>query len=349
MYMDGLSERQRSILLLVIRDYIETAQPVSSAHLLEKYPLNFSSATIRNEMAALTELGFLRQPHTSAGRVPTESGYRFFVSQTTVQAELPEPVQNTILHQFHQSRPEVDQWMTLAASVLASHSQALSVVTAPYAEQNRVKHIELIATHGRQVLMVLVLYGGEVSQQYLSIAEPVGQERLTDTAQLLTAQLKGQTAQKIARSTRNPDPLCKDIIALVTMELRRLDERGSGQFYFDGLANMLAVQQNSGGDEAASALRLLEERTSLKDLINNNTSNNEPGSVSVVISGDGEWQELRNTSLVVARYGVPGYVSGTLGVLGPMRMPYGKAIPTVRYVAGILSELFTDNILEFQE
>ena len=347
--MEGLTERQRSILLLVIRDYIETAQPVSSAHLLENYPLNYSSATIRNELAALAELGFLRQPHTSSGRVPTESGYRYFVSQTTLQAELPAPVQNTILHQFHQSRPEVEQWMTLAASVLANHSQALSVVTAPYAERNRVKHIELIATHGRQVLMVLVLYGGEVSQQFLSIAEPVGQERLTEAARVLTSTFKGHNASQIRREKKRLDVLESDISVLLMQELKRLDTRGSGQFYFDGLANMLAIQETNGTDETARALRLLDERTSLQELIQSNTSHSEPGSVSVVIGGEGEWQELRNTSLVLARYGVPGFVSGTLGVLGPMRMPYGKAIPTVRYVANILSDLFTDSNLEFQE
>jgi len=232
---------------------------------------------------------------------------------------------------------------------LANHSQSLSVVTAPYVSNNRVKHIELIATHGRQVLMVLVLYGGEVSQQFLSIAEPVGQERLTETAKHLTDQLKGFSVQQIITAPLTADALTADILSLVAMELRRLDERGSGQFYFDGLANMLAVQQSTGGEEAARALRFLDERTSLKELISTNTSNNEPGSVSVVIGGEGEWQELRNTSLVLARYGVPGYVSGILGVLGPMRMPYSKAIPTVRYVANILSDLFADNTLEFQE
>ena len=347
--MNGLTERQRSILLLVIRDYIETAQPVSSAHLQEKYTLNFSSATIRNEMAALTELGYLRQTHTSSGRVPTEIGYRFFVGQATLKAELPEPVQNTILHQFHQSRPEVDQWMTLAASVLANHSQALSVVTAPYADQNRVKHIELIATHGRQVLLVLVLFGGEVCQQFLAITEPVPQERLSETARRITARLGGKAALDLALPLQGLDPLDSEIIALVSAELNRLDERGSGQFYFDGLSNMLAMKDASGNDEMTRALRLLDERSALKELLQMNTSNNEPGNVSVLIGGEGEWREFRHTSIVLARYGVPGTVSGMLGVLGPMRMAYGKAIPTVRYVANILSDLVVTNFVDQTE
>lgn len=163
--MTNLSERQKTLLLLIIRDYIDSAQPIGSKRLAEHYHLNLSSATIRNEMAALTEMGYLRQPHTSAGRVPTEEGYRYFVSEMMQDAELPESVQHTISHQFYQSRPELDQWMTLAASILANQSQGVSVVSAPHVEQTKFKHVELISTQGRQVLMVLVMMGGEVSQQ----------------------------------------------------------------------------------------------------------------------------------------------------------------------------------------
>src|SRR5512133_2097434 len=127
--MPELTERQRTLLLFLIRDYIETAQPVGSKRLVERFRLALSPATVRNEMSALTEMGYLRQPHTSAGRVPTEEGYRYFVSQMMNQAELPQSVEATIAHQFHQSRPDVEQWMTLAASILAHQSQGVSVVT----------------------------------------------------------------------------------------------------------------------------------------------------------------------------------------------------------------------------
>ena len=117
--MPELTERQRTLLLLIIRHYIESARPVGSKQLVDDYRLHLSPATIRNEMSALTEMGYLRQPHTSAGRVPTEEGYRYFVSQMMNQAELPPSIQATISHQFFQARPGVDQWMTLAASILA--------------------------------------------------------------------------------------------------------------------------------------------------------------------------------------------------------------------------------------
>ena len=200
--MNELTERQKTLLMLVIRDYIETAQPVGSKHLVERYRLDMSSATVRNEMAALTEMGYLRQPHTSAGRVPTEEGYRFFVGQMVNQAELPQTIQQTITHQFYQSRPDVDQWMTLAASVLAHQSQGVSLVTAPHAEKARFKHVELISTQGRQVLMVLVMIGGEVSQQILTLAEPVTQERLSQAAARLNPALSRRTPWTNSRRSR---------------------------------------------------------------------------------------------------------------------------------------------------
>src|SRR5512139_3573107 len=195
--MSNLTERQRLVLALVIRDYIETAQPVGSLHLVDHYGLDKSPATVRNEMVALTEMGLLRQPHTSAGRVPTEEGYRYFVRQLMGHTELPAPVQRTITHQFYQAGTDLDRWMRLAASVLAHQSQAASLVTAPRPERPFFKHLELIGTHGRQVLMVLVLSGGEVIQQMLSLAEPVPQERLSGVAQALNQDLLSLDAEAI--------------------------------------------------------------------------------------------------------------------------------------------------------
>src|SRR5690349_24263133 len=219
--MQELTERQKTLLLLIIRDYIESAQPVGSKRLAEHYHINISSATIRNEMAALTEMGYLRQPHTSAGRVPSEEGYRYFVSQMMNQAQLPESVQATIAHQFHQSVPDVDQWMTLAASILAHQSQGVSVVTAPHTDKAKCKHVELISTQGRQVLMVLVMVGGEVSQQILTLAEPVSQERLSQTAARLNKLLAGLTVDAVSALSARPDALDQDILILILQDMRK--------------------------------------------------------------------------------------------------------------------------------
>jgi heat-inducible transcriptional repressor len=342
--MPELTERQKTLLLLIIRDYIESAQPVGSKRLAEHYHLNLSSATIRNEMAVLTELGYLRQPHTSAGRVPTEEGYRYFVSQMMNQAELPESVQATISHQFHQSRPDIDQWMTLAASILAHQSQGVSVVTAPHTDKAKYKHVELISTQGRQVLMVLVLVGGEVSQQILTLSEPVTQERLSQTAVRLNKLLSGLGVDAMSALPPRSDALDQDILNLIIQDFRRAANRVSGEIYTDGLTNVLAEPEFAESDEARRALRILGERSTLQDLIARTALNSNVGGLQVLIGGEGGWEELRQCSMVIARYGVPGLATGTLGVLGPMRMSYARTIPTVRYVAGLLSGLVNDTI-----
>ncbi len=342
--MNELSERQKSLLMLVIRDYIETAQPVGSKRLVERYRIELSSATVRNEMSALTEMGYLRQPHTSAGRVPTEDGYRVFVAQMVNQAELPQSIQQTIAHQFHQSRPDIDQWMTLAASVLAHQSQGVSVVTAPHPEQARFKHIELISTQGRQVLMVLVLTGGEVSQQILTLAEPVAQDRLSQAAARLNPALNARTLEELRALPARADALEQDILTLIIADMRRAGEVGSGQIYTDGQTNLLAEPEFAESDDARRALRLFEERSTLQGLLARASINSAVGGLQVLIGGEGEWEELNKCSMVLARYGVPGMATGTLGVLGPMRMSYARTIPTVRFVAGLLSNLVNDTI-----
>jgi heat-inducible transcriptional repressor len=342
--MTDLTERQKTLLLLIIRDHIETAQPIGSKRLVEYYRLRLSSATIRNEMAALTEMGYLRQPHTSAGRVPTEAGYRYFVSQMMDQAVLPETVQRTISHQFHQSGTDVNQWMTLAASILAHQSQGVSVITAPHTEQIRFKHVELISTQGRQVLMVLVMMGGEVNQQVLTLAEPVSQERLSQTAARLNTLLAGLTVDAIATLPTRSDALDQDILTIILQDVRRNADRVSGEIYTDGLTNVLAEPEFTETEEARRTLKLFGEPSTLKSLLDRTTVGGNVGGLQVLIGGEGVWEELRQCSMVVARYGVPGLATGTLGVLGPMRMSYARTIPTVRFVAGLLSDMVNDTI-----
>ncbi|MBI2758655.1 MAG: heat-inducible transcription repressor HrcA [Chloroflexi bacterium] len=342
--MYELTERQRTLLVLIIRDYIDTAQPVGSKRLAEHYHLDLSSATIRNEMSALTEMGYLRQPHTSAGRVPSEEGYRYFVGQMIHQAELPESVRQTISHQFYQARPDVDQWMHLAASVLAHQSQGVSVVTAPRVEEARFQHVELISTQGRQVLMVFVMTGGEVSQQILTLAEPVSQERLSQTASRLNRLLVGQAVDGIASFSAHTDALEQDVLTIIVQDLHRTEASVSGELYTDGLTNFMGEPEFAESDDGRRTLRLLEERSTLQDFMARASTNSRVGGLQVLIGGEGGWDELRQCSIVLARYGVPGMATGTLGVLGPMRMSYARTIPTVRFVAGLLSDLVNDRI-----
>jgi heat-inducible transcriptional repressor len=301
---------------------------------------------VRNELVALTEMGYLRQPHTSAGREPTEDGYRYFVRQLMGHTDLPAPTKQTITHQFYQAGADVDHWMRLAASVLAHQSQAASLVTAPHPEHSIFKHLELIGTHGRQVLMVLVLSGGEVSQQMLSLAEPVSQEQLSAVAQTINRICLGLDSDSIAALIPPASTLEQDILKLVTAEMRRSGDVIAGELYRDGLTHVLAEPEFGEMDVARRALRVLEERPLLENLLAHTVLSTDRGGVQVLIGGEGTWEELRECSMVLARYGAPGLATGTLGVLGPMRMPYGRTISTVRFMAGLLSNLVEDMLSE---
>jgi heat-inducible transcriptional repressor len=338
-----LTERQRLLLTLIVRDYTDTAQPVGSARLVEHFKLDLSTATVRNEMVALTEAGYLRQPHTSAGRVPTEEGYRYFVTHVVYQADLPDAARHTISHQFYQARQDVEQWMPLAASILAHQSRAASLVTAPHAQRARYKHIELIATQGRQVLMVLVMAGGEVSQQLLTLAEPVSQERLSAAANVLNAVCMAKTTEEIASLPGRADALENDILSLVLTDMNRGEQRVSGEIYLDGLTNVLSEPEFLESTDARRAIHLFEERSLLQDLLARAMPNG-VGGVQVLIGGEGKWEELKQCSVVLARYGIPGQATGMLGVFGPMRMAYSRTIPTVRFMADLLSSLVSETI-----
>lgn len=334
----NLTERQETVLALVVHEYIENARPVGSKRLVDRYSLGVSSATVRNEMAALTELGYLRQPHTSAGREPTESGYRYFVGRLLGDTDLPESEKRMISHQFHQANREVDQWVRLAGSVLAQHSRVASLVTAPLPASANLKHLELINTQGRQVLMVLVLEGGDVRQQMLTLSEVIPQDQLRRTAEQIIQVCAGKDAKGVKAQAPRFDLLGREIVGLVAETLARADEFSSAEIHRDGLANVLSQPEFASSSSGRNALRLLEEQSLLEEVLAKALS---PivGGVQVVIGGEGAWEELREYSMVLARYGATGYATGTLGVLGPTRMPYGRSISAVRYVAGLMSDL----------
>jgi heat-inducible transcriptional repressor len=335
---DPLTDRQETLLALIVHEYIESAEPVGSVNLVSKYTLGISSATVRNEMGALTDAGLLRQPHTSAGRVPTEEGYRYFVRKLLGETELPASEKRLISHQFHQARPEVDEWVRLAASVLAKHSQAASLVTAPRPQRAVFKHLELISTKVNQVLLVLVLQGGEVRQQMLASDETFDQPRLSQIADQITRGCLGLGSQGVAAQAARMSGIAQDVTRLVADLLRSKDEPAAGGIFQDGVTNVLRQPEFASADSARTALRLLEERGFLEEIVGK-TMSPTVGGVQVVIGGEGAWAELRDWSMILARYGAPGFAIGTLGVVGPTRMAYGHTISAVRYVADVMSDL----------
>jgi len=337
--MGSLTPRRQTILGLVVRAYIETAQPVGSKAIVERYGLKYSPATIRNELAMLEEMGYLTHPHTSAGRVPTQEGYRYFVEHLLGEVELPLSDRLMIQHQFHQAQLDLDQWVRLAAAVLAHTAREAALATVPTVPQSRFKHLELISLHDTVVLLVLVLMGGTVKQQMLTLDGPVSQEQLSRISNELNARLSGATSEELADRAANMTDLGSQVVALVRDIMRRADGRISDQIYHEGLAHLLEEPEFAGRESARRIIRVLEERLLLDSILAHLQDIN---TVQVIIGGEGRWEALRDLSLVLSRYGLEQGATGILGVVGPIRMPYARAISAVRYVSALMSYLLQE-------
>ncbi len=338
--MEELTPRQQSILGVVIRSYISNPQPVSSKALLEHSSIDVSSATVRNEMAALEAKGFLTHPHTSAGRQPTDAGYRYFVERLLGEVELPLEERNTIRHQFHQSKLEVGAWMNLAAAVMARSVRSAAVITAPKIENPRLRTIQLISIQSTTVLLVLVMQGGTVRQQMVQLREPADQNLLTQSSNRLNNLFAGRDEQSVKTHRHELSELEQTVLAIV-MALMQTDGPSNSEVVRDGLTEVLQEPEFRAQADARALVNALESRGLLDEIHDSRV-----GTVRVVIGGEGRWRELSSCSVVLARYGMEGFATGTLGVVGPTRMPYGRAIGTVRYLSELMSDLVTDTFGE---
>lgn len=330
-----MTERRQLLLALAIKEYVKKAQPVGS-ETLARLDLGISSATIRNELAALEEEGYLTHPHTSAGRVPTEKGYRYFVETLMDNLELTADEQQMIRHQFHQVTLDVEQWMRLSAAVLAHTSNMAALVTAPSAQQTRFKHVELIAISETVAMMVLVLQAGTVKQQMLYATDLVEQDELRRVANQLNEKFAGRTAADIKNQSRNLSGFVLTVAQRVQQIIEQMDHRTSREIYRDGLLDILRQPEFVGVDKMQQLLEVLEQRTMLEGLLQSLAPAH---GVQVVIGSEGGREELNDYSLVMARYGIEGEASGVVGVIGPMRMQYSRAVSAVRYVSVMLDDL----------
>ncbi len=347
--MTELTERQKGLLSLVIHEYIRTANPVGSKSLVNQYHLDYSPATVRNELAALTEAQLLMQPHTSAGRVPTEKGYRYFVSSLIQMRELPDETRRMIEHQFSQAQQGMDGWIKLAASILADQANAISMVSAPLPNRTRVKYISLVSVTNKQVLMILVLAGGQIQQRFMFINDTKTQSDLNELAAALNRLFEGKNSEEIrgiSKQLQVTDDTADEVIRTLLSTLYDTDALQTGEVYTDGINNVLAEPEFADSEEARRTLRILNEKPLLQSFLSRTTREQKIGGVQVFFGGHGLLKDMANCSLVVARYGMQGVVTGTVGVLGPMRMAYSKNIPTVRFLAGILSDLVADTTAE---
>jgi heat-inducible transcriptional repressor len=195
--------------------------------------------------------------------------------------------------------------------------------------------------------MVLVLMGGEITQRFITLSEPVAQDSLSLTANRLTQLLANHTADQLKSETLSLNALETEVFGFIREQMNQADSLVSGEVVLDGITNVLAEPEFSGSEEARQALRVLEEKPMLQSLLSQTIlTGPSKGGVHVLIGGEGVWDSLRQCSIVLARYGTPGLATGTLGVLGPMRMSYGHTISIVRFLSGLLSDLVDDTMIE---
>ncbi len=331
-----LTERRSRILQLVIREYIDSAMPVGSETLVRKYGLRASPATIRHEMVSLEEEGYLAQPHTSAGRVPSDQGYRYYVESLMEEEELPEEIQRTIRHQFYQVGGSLEGWAKLAAVIIARWAGNLALVTAPRSPRARLRWLELVEMRPGVILLVVVLRDGRVHQQTFTVTGELTQEELTITAQRLSALLGGLSAAQARRLATELTPFDEEIRQTVVRMLEAEDTSGYEPAYLEGLRTMLSQPEFARSETMLGFLDILDER-SLPRLIPFQWV--APDAVAIIIGQENPQDVMQQCSLVVARYGEPAGVTGALGVLGPTRLPYDRATSIVRYMRALLGEL----------
>jgi heat-inducible transcriptional repressor len=338
-----LKPRQRDILKALVQEYISTADPVGSETIRRVGRLEVSSATIRNELASLEEEGYIEQPYTSAGRVPTVEGYRYFVEELMEEVSLPLPQRRMIGHQFHQMRLNLDQWMSLTAAVLAHTARAASLVTPPHAKSAYFKHLELIGINDVMCLMILVLKDGSIHQEMLGMADPIDQETLTRTSRKLNIVLKNSSVDEIEESN---DPellavegLTRQVLDRVMDIMAAIDRDAISKIYRDGLENMFREPEFRDAEKMQQLIEIQEHHNLLEPILAGILNSN---GVQVIIGGEGPYREIDDMSLVLSRYGIRGRASGVLGIMGPRRMPYGRAISTVRYVRRLMDDLISD-------
>jgi len=337
-----LDLRAQAILRAVIEEYVTTAAPVGSQALVERYRLGVSSATVRNVLAELENAGLLSHPHTSAGRVPTDNGYRFYVESITDQVPLPQVEQLMIRHQFGQVEFASEHWFRLAASTLAGVTRSAGIATAAKPQAAHIRRIDLVSINERLASLILVLREGSIKQALVSLDEPVDQAGLNEVAGQLNARLAGLTAAAaearlagIARSDVR-DELVDRIGERIVRTLREYDATAIEEVFSDGLLNVMSAPEFAQSDKLRRVFSALENRTYLGQLVGSVAGT---GRVHVFIGAENASEEMHDVSLILAPYGRPNRAVGVVGVLGPTRMSYPQAIGTVRFVSGLMNEL----------
>ena len=333
-----LSQRRADILNLVVDEYIDTAAPVSSRALVDRHNLALSTATIRNELARLEEDGYVTHPYTSAGRVPSNVGYRFYVERLMEEEPIGPAEQRTIEHQFHQAPPGYGDWLRLAASILAAAVGNVAVVARPQQPQPVLRQAQLVELRPGAALIVAVMDDGSVRQRIAAVPEGEGQTRLGERARLLNERCAGCGAEAVRAlahgfADAHDRGLALDVADLIEEHAEDAD------LHIAGVRSALEQPEFDSTERILDAVQHLEAyhlRGTLR------AAGGARDGARILIGDENPDDWLQQWTVVISDFEGPDGATGSVAVLGPTRMRYGRTIPRVRYVSSLMSGLLQE-------
>jgi heat-inducible transcriptional repressor len=336
-----LDDRKAAILRAVVQEYIQTAQPVGSAHLARSHSLGVSPATVRNEMAALEREGFLAHPHTSAGRIPTDKGYRFFVDNISVsapQGALEPAHKQQVQTFFARAHGQLEEMLHDTSCLLSSLTHYAAMVLPPHHEDATVRSVQIVALGARVALVVAVLSTGAIEKATLELDDGVGDEHLAAAGARLASHLVGSPIadDRTIASTGN-DPTDR-LVAAARSGLVDHHRREAEQVYVDGASHMAATFEAVA--TVRQVLTILEQQYVVVSLMREALHDDR---LNVVIGTEHRVESLAECSIIVAPYEVEGGRAGTIGVLGPTRMNYPQAMAAVAAVSQRLGRALSES------
>ena len=334
--MTSVTARRHRVLQIIVDDYVATAAPVASAAVAGYHGLRVSPATVRNDMVALEEDGYIIRPHIAAGGMPSDKGYRRFVEDLP-QDPRPRARDAAALQRgLTEVTQDVDAWRDAAASIVATLLGALVFATSPRARAPAVKQIELVPLQELLVMLVLVLREATVHRQLFALTDPATPETVAATRDRLSGMLAGKTAQEIEREQNaGRGELETQAIRSTLTILKKQEAESVRDRSVQGLSHLFEQPEFSARpDRARDVLSAMENDGSVAALAG---AAPEDGTAIVIIGSENPQESFRGSSVVVCRYGVPGEAQGVLGLIGPTRMPYRRTLPVVAYAASVLS------------
>ena len=327
-----LDERKTKILDAIIRNYLETGEPVGSRTISKYTDLNLSSATIRNEMADLEELGYILQPHTSAGRIPSDKGYRFYVDHLMEEKdrEVNEMKSFVIEH-----TEKMEQVLQQVAKILANNTNYATMVTAPTFHKNKVKFIQLSNMNEEQILATIVTEGNLVKNKIIPVSEPIDNETMLKLNFLLNANLNGLALQEINLGTiaklKEQAGIHSDIISdVLDTVAETMGQDEDIRIYTSGATNFFKYPELSDSEKASELISTFEEKQQLASLVTENLLDDDNTGIQVYIGNESPIQTMKDCSVVTAIYELGEGVRGTIGIVGPKRMDYEKVMDNLK-------------------